>query len=146
MLAKTVVQKTEERKALRSYEMKRTRKTAFIESALTVPCPRRLQRQMFHNLNEATRSKLNLKLAKRAAELLAMIEAQSKQTPASVPNGCVNANALVSNVANETAMQVNIVSRPRWLVGTALKQCISRVSTFVKRNLLFQLAHGGQQY
>lgn len=112
-------------------------KTILIDSAMIVPCPRWLQRHMLRNLNEAKRNKLNPRLAKRAEELLEMIEPKSKPESVAVPVDSVRVgtNAPAPNIANNT------LSRRRWLPGTALRQCISRFFTSVKQVRFLRSAH-----
>jgi hypothetical protein len=107
-----------------------------------VPTPKWLQRKMLRNLSRTAHSNINLQLAKRSGQLLAVVEAESKPAAKPVSNDNSTAKAPIPPIA-PAAVPVTGVSRIRRLATATLGQYIRRVSTFVKRNLFLRPAHAG---
>jgi hypothetical protein len=122
--------------------MKRKSKKHFEESAISVPCPRRLQRQILRNLTAASKSKLNPWRAKRAAEILAAIEAEANVTAPTEQSNQIPVKALVSiRLPQPSAPAVEITKKHSMYIGFC--KCVQRVVAFVKRNFFFRLVYSG---
>jgi hypothetical protein len=115
----------------------------FQESAVSVLCTRRVQRLILRNLRGTARSEIDLQLSKRAKQLLAATEPESKPAAVVVDSTRATEITLAQAIAPTTAVPVMCVSRIRRLATATLGQYIRRVSTFVKRNLFLRPAHAG---
>ena len=121
---------------------KNRRKNKYEESVITVPCTRRIQRIILHNLYKAAHSNIYFDHSARAAELLAKIEAESKKTTDKVKQH------ITAKTPVEITLPVKDVVRSRaqrvWLsINTAFKNYTGSISSFIKQKLLFRAAPGG---
>jgi hypothetical protein len=96
---------------------------------------------MFHNLKNAADSNVNPHRAKRAAKLLAKIEAESKKTTTDNANKHITANIPVEITLPTKDIVSSRAHRVWQSVNTAFKNCAGGVSNFVRQKLLFRPAH-----
>jgi hypothetical protein len=131
------------RKVVLQTRRRRKGKIEFEESAMSVSCTLRLQRRILRNLRGAARSKIDLQLAKRAEQLLAATEPESRPAAVAAGSDRVTVTTPAQAIAPPTAVPVTGVSRVRRWATATLSKCVSRVSAFVKQKFSLRPAHAG---